>query len=194
MWNDRKGKNFMPRPFHCQRHNKKAESITLTDFNSSLMSEIFSSPCSTSLLAWASSDWLLSSDIWRSDICDVLSTSCCCSVLLCSWPCNVRYLSDIRVTTVNPFYMYFTTVSFLRNSQSWSFHKYKTLQINLLHAFRSTWRRETLVKKIVAAFRGMHVSPVKHSFGKCDRRTDRRTDGRTDKVIPMCLYASQAIQ
>ena len=40
--------------------------------------------------------------------------------------------------------------------------------------------------KIVAAFRGMHVSPAKHSFGKfdrqsvTDRRTDRQTDGQTD--------------
>ena len=39
--------------------------------------------------------------------------------------------------------------------------------------------------KIVAAFRGMHVSPAKHSYmyawlpRKCDRRTDRRTDGQT---------------
>ena len=49
--------------------------------------------------------------------------------------------------------------------------------------------------KIVAAFQGMHVSPAKHSFGKCDRRTDRWTDRRTtDKVIPMCRYASQATQ
>ena len=58
--------------------------------------------------------------------------------------------------------------------------------------------------KIVAAFRGMHVSPAKYSFGKCDRkvtdgqtegRTDRQTDGQTtDKVIPMCRYASQATQ
>ena len=24
------------------------------------------------------------------------------------------------------------------------------------------------------------MSPAKHSFGKCDRRTDRRTDGQTD--------------
>ena len=40
----------------------------------------------------------------------------------------------------------------------------------------------------------MHVSPAKHSFGKCDRKvlqTDRQT---TDKVIPMCRYASQATQ
>ena len=62
--------------------------------------------------------------------------------------------------------------------------------------------------KIVAAFRGMHVSPAKHSYasvtdrrtdGRTDRRTDRQTDGRTDgqttdKVIPMCRYASQATQ
>ena len=37
----------------------------------------------------------------------------------------------------------------------------------------------------MAAFREMHVSPAKHSFGKCDRqsvtdgRTDRQTDGRS---------------
>ena len=48
--------------------------------------------------------------------------------------------------------------------------------------------------KIVAEFRGMHVSPAKHSFGKCDRKV-WQTDGRTtDKVIPMCRYASQATQ
>ena len=44
----------------------------------------------------------------------------------------------------------------------------------------------------------MHVSPAKHSSGKCDRKvwqTDRQTDGQTtDKVIPMCRYASQATQ
>ena len=34
--------------------------------------------------------------------------------------------------------------------------------------------------KILAAFWGMHVSPAKHSFEKCDRRTDRQSDGRTD--------------
>ena len=50
------------------------------------------------------------------------------------------------------------------------------------------------------AFRGMHVSPAKHSSasvtdGQTDGRTDRQTDGRTtDKVIPMCRYASQATQ
>ena len=48
----------------------------------------------------------------------------------------------------------------------------------------------------MAAFRGMHVSPAKHSYasvtdGQTDRRTDRQT---TDKVIPMCRYASQATQ
>ena len=50
--------------------------------------------------------------------------------------------------------------------------------------------------KIVAAFRGMHVSPAKHSYvSVTDRPTDGRTDRRTtDKVIPMCRYASQATQ
>ena len=56
--------------------------------------------------------------------------------------------------------------------------------------------------KIVAAFRGMHVSPAKHTCssasvtdGRTDRRTDRQTDGQTtDKVIPKCRYASQATQ
>ena len=50
--------------------------------------------------------------------------------------------------------------------------------------------------KIVAAIRGMHVSPAKHSSGSVtDGRTDRRTDRQTtDKVIPMCRYASQATQ
>ena len=36
--------------------------------------------------------------------------------------------------------------------------------------------------KIVAAFRVMHVSPAKHSYGSVtDGRTDRQTDGRTDR-------------
>ena len=57
-----------------------------------------------------------------------------------------------------------------------------------------------LKKKIVAAFRGIHVSPAKHSSasvtdGRTDRHTDRQTDGQTtDKVIPMCRYALQATQ
>ena len=55
-------------------------------------------------------------------------------------------------------------------------------------------------KNIVVAFRGMHVSPAKHSYAwlprKCDYRTDRQTDRQTyrrtdrqtpDKVIPMCM-------
>ena len=53
---------------------------------------------------------------------------------------------------------------------------------------------------IVAAFRGMHVSPAKHSYAwlprKCDYRTDARTDGRTDgqtdarqsdTYVPLCF-------
>ena len=57
----------------------------------------------------------------------------------------------------------------------------------------------TETPKIVTAFRGMHVSHVKHSYAwlsrKCDYLTDRHTDIQTpDKVIPMCCYASQATQ
>ena len=53
--------------------------------------------------------------------------------------------------------------------------------------------------KIVAAFRGMHMLPAKHSYTwlprKCDCGTDRRMDRQTpDKVIPMCHYASQVTQ
>ena len=51
------------------------------------------------------------------------------------------------------------------------------------------------IKKIVAAFRGMHVLPAKHSYvwlrRKCDYPTNRQT---LEKVIPMCCYASQATQ
>ena len=64
-------------------------------------------------------------------------------------------------------------------------------------------RNGTSIINIVAAFRGMHVSPAKHSYAwlprKCDYRTDRHMDGQTDrqtpyKVIPMCRYATQAKQ
>ena len=41
---------------------------------------------------------------------------------------------------------------------------------------------ETPTYKIVALFRGMRVSPAKHSFEKCDRRTDiQQTDERRIK-------------
>ena len=58
----------------------------------------------------------------------------------------------------------------------------------------------------MAAFRGMHVSPMKHSYAwlprKCDYQqthththTHRQTDRQTpDKVISMCCYASQVTQ
>ena len=57
----------------------------------------------------------------------------------------------------------------------------------------------------MAALRGMHVSPAKHSYARLpkvwlpDRQRDgqRQTDGHRqtpDKVIPLCRYASQAKQ
>ena len=51
-------------------------------------------------------------------------------------------------------------------------------------------------RNIVAAFRGMHVSPAKHSYAwlsrKCDYRTDRRTHtqtdaGQSDPYVPLCF-------
>ena len=46
--------------------------------------------------------------------------------------------------------------------------------------------------KIVEAFQGMNVSPVKHSFAWPQKAW---LPGQTlDKVIPMCPYASQASQ
>ena len=55
------------------------------------------------------------------------------------------------------------------------------------------------IPNIVAAFRGMHVSPSKHSYAglprKCDYWTDSQMDRQTpDKEIPMCRYALQATQ
>ena len=49
---------------------------------------------------------------------------------------------------------------------------------------------------IVAAFRGMHVLPAKHSYAwlprKCDYRRDTRTDkqtdaGQSDPYLPLCF-------
>ena len=60
--------------------------------------------------------------------------------------------------------------------------------------FQNIYINYIAFKKIVAAFRGMHVSPAKHSYGS-DTQTDGRTDRQTtDKVIPLCCYASQATQ
>ena len=48
---------------------------------------------------------------------------------------------------------------------------------------------------MVAAFRGMHVSPAKDSYARVSRKCDYWTDRqKPDKVIPMCRYASQATQ
>ena len=50
-----------------------------------------------------------------------------------------------------------------------------------------------LTRKIVAAFRGMHVSPAKHSYAsvtdrQTDRRTDRQTDdGQSDPYVSLCF-------
>ena len=60
----------------------------------------------------------------------------------------------------------------------------------------------TLSKNIVAAFRGMHVSPAKHSYAwlsrKCDYRTDRHTHtqtdaGQSDPYVPLCFAGDTKI-
>ena len=86
---------------------------------------------------------------------------------------------------------------------------FKTCSINNFNlteiSFYYTFNWKYILINIVAAFRGMHESPVKHSHAwlprKCDYRTERhrQTNGRTDKqtpdkVIPMCCYALQATQ
>ena len=41
---------------------------------------------------------------------------------------------------------------------------------------------------IVAAFRGMHVSPAKHSYRKFDYRRDGQTDaGQSAPYVPLCF-------
>ena len=53
-------------------------------------------------------------------------------------------------------------------------------------------------QKIVAAIRGMHVSPAKHSYMRDYNQsvTTGQTRGQTDvyKVIQICHFASQATQ
>ena len=53
----------------------------------------------------------------------------------------------------------------------------------------------TYITKIVAAFRGMHVSPAKHSYASVtdgqtdtDRQTDGQTDdGQSDPYVSLCF-------
>ena len=68
-----------------------------------------------------------------------------------------------------------------------SFHKRcerrKKKYISLHGVFFLLHHVKSLIK-IVAAFRGIHVSPAKHSYAsgrRTDRRTDRQTDGRRTK-------------
>ena len=62
----------------------------------------------------------------------------------------------------------------------------------------NNWQFHWLLERIniVAAFRGMHVSPAKHSYAwlsrKCDYRTDRHTHaqtdaGQSDPYVPLCF-------
>ena len=72
------------------------------------------------------------------------------------------------------------------------------IQHNVEQQKSSNWVifRQKSFANIVAAFRGMHVSPAKHSYAwlsrKCDYRTDRRTHtqtdaGQSDPYVPLCF-------
>ena len=61
------------------------------------------------------------------------------------------------------------------------------------------YKSHSKLSNIVAAFRGMHVSPAKHSYAwlsrKCDYRTDRHTHtqtdaGQSDPYVPLCFVIS----
>ena len=109
----------------------------------------------------------------------------------------VKYCSESPSTNCDKDFlvMKLTTIYF---SSATTFKK--KLMIN--HTFFNMYKMTPAVYillKIVAAFGGMHVSPVRHSYasvtdGQTDRQMDGRTDRCTDKVIPMCYYASQATQ
>ena len=69
-------------------------------------------------------------------------------------------------------------------------HKDDTM-ITVLH-YMTLWWLSYITWNIVAAFRGMHVSPAKHSYAwlprKCDYRTDGQTDtGQSDPYVPLCF-------
>ena len=58
------------------------------------------------------------------------------------------------------------------------------------------------ISNIVTAFRGMHMSPAKHSYAwlsrKCDYRTDRHTHaqteaGQSDPYVPLCFAGDTKI-
>ena len=80
------------------------------------------------------------------------------------------------------------------------YHHFPSISLKIIDALNKAHTKgNSVTLKIVAASRGMHVSPAKQSYmwlpRKCDRRTDRRAEGQTpDKVIPMCCYPSQATQ
>ena len=80
-------------------------------------------------------------------------------------------------------------------SWDWPLHGNKMLWICLLHTYVHCTHKFKY-RNIVAAFRGMHVSPAKHSYAwlsrKCDYRTDRHTHtqtdaGQSDPYVPLCF-------
>ena len=76
------------------------------------------------------------------------------------------------------------------------FNGCRILATNTPNKFDITLNIVALWRKIVAAIRGMHVSPAKQSYAwlprKSDYWTDRKTDGQTDAgqsdpYVPLCF-------
>ena len=66
----------------------------------------------------------------------------------------------------------------IENVHVWHRKLAETVMVLSVGIFASP--RDITLPKIVEAFRGMHVSPAKHSSGKCDRKV-WQTDGQTDR-------------
>ena len=115
---------------------------------------------------------------------------------------------DVEKHFYSPYVRHLTSIYFCKVANTWFCFapfkvKKKLCEIGLQ---RNQWReKEGEVSElfccdncqckwinIVAAFKGMHVSPAKHSYAwlprKCDYRTDGQTDaGQSDPYVPLCF-------
>ena len=71
-------------------------------------------------------------------------------------------------------------------------HYYYSLSLPIHGWIKKFWNYLHISLNIVAAFRGLHVSPAKHRCAwlprKCDYRTDTLTDaGQSDPCVPLCF-------
>ena len=63
-------------------------------------------------------------------------------------------------------------------------HTYEYTRYSFTFCFRNTHLYTQFMSKIVAAFRGMHVSPAKHSYAWLPTKSDYRTDRQTNRQAP----------